>query len=172
MDRVNQAIVEHLQHDARMSISDLARAVDRAESTVRERVANLQRKGVILGYRAVVDKTKLGYGVEAALRGEVDLSRVGEISKRLEEVPEVTYAYLTTGAKPVHVGVVAMNLDHLEHLLEGRIAPLGIQGLEMELIVQNLIGRRPVHVPAGADGASPASGNGERTHAVTAAATS
>lgn len=148
LDQTNLYLLELLQKDARTSIIDLSRAVNRAESTVRERITALEREGILKGYRARVDAEKLGFHAQALLRADCDLRHVPDLAKRLEAIPHVTGAMLTTGSKPLVVTVMAENLPRLEQMLEKRIAPLGLERIEAALVVHTLVESRPVALQA------------------------
>ena len=54
MDAMDAKIVQLLQKDARMSTSDIGERVGLSASAISRRVAQMERAGHILGYRAVV----------------------------------------------------------------------------------------------------------------------
>lgn len=145
LDRTNLRMLELLQQDGRMSITDLAATVNRAESTVRERLVSLERHGIIRGFHADVDMRRIGYTTHAFLQADCKLGSVSELAKRLESVPNITRATLTTGPKPLVMEVWAQNLTQLEQILEKRIAPLELERIESRLVVQQLVeGRSPL----------------------------
>ncbi len=55
IDKTDQIIIDHLERDARISISDLAEIVGLSRPAVSERIEKLQKQGVIKGYSAVID---------------------------------------------------------------------------------------------------------------------
>lgn len=65
MDRINQQILQELTRDGRISNLDLAERVGLSPSACLRRVQELERRGVIAGYRAVLDRTQLGVGFVA-----------------------------------------------------------------------------------------------------------
>ncbi|HEV8359193.1 MAG TPA: Lrp/AsnC family transcriptional regulator [Candidatus Thermoplasmatota archaeon] len=148
LDSINLRLLDLLQKDARTSIIDLARAVDRAESTVRERIGAMERDGVLHGYRALVDPERLGFRARAIVRANCDLRRVPDIAKRLAAIPQVTSVELASGAKPLVIEVVAEHLTKLEHVLEDRIAPLELEGVETSVVLRTLVAPRPVALHA------------------------
>lgn len=147
LDRVNLTLLELLQKDGRMSYSDIARAIKRAESTVRERVAHLENTGAIRGYRAVVDPTRLGLNVRALLRADCNLGGVADLTRRLLAIPQVQSARLTTGPKPLVVDVIAEDLTQLAKILETRLAPLGLSSIEISVVVDTLVEPRATAIP-------------------------
>lgn len=62
LDRINERILQTLQEDGRISNADLANRVGLSPSACLRRVQELERSGIITGYKAVVDRSKLGIG--------------------------------------------------------------------------------------------------------------
>ncbi len=63
IDQINQDILRELVRDGRMSNTDLAQLVGLSASACLRRVQELERKGIIKGYRAVLDPASLGSGL-------------------------------------------------------------------------------------------------------------
>ena len=78
LDRTNLQIIEALEANARLSVCELARELGRGETTIRDRLASLERAGVLRGFRAIVDPASVGYRVHAILRARC----VGRDSQR------------------------------------------------------------------------------------------
>ncbi len=60
IDPINAHILQELETDGRVSNTDLAARVGLSPSACLRRVQELERQGVITGYRAVIDRKKLG----------------------------------------------------------------------------------------------------------------
>lgn len=65
MDRMNKRILRELQADGRISNAELADRVGLSASACLRRVQELERNGVITGYRAVINPEALGVGFTA-----------------------------------------------------------------------------------------------------------
>ena len=65
MDSINQRILRELSRNARISNIELADRVGLSPSACLRRVQELEREGIITGYRAVVNKARLGIGFTA-----------------------------------------------------------------------------------------------------------
>ena len=143
MDGTNARILEILQRDARTSVSDISRQIHRAESTTRERMALLEKRGIVTGYRALVDSKQLGYTVHAVVRADCDMGRLPELGRQLRTIPNVTSAQMTTGEKPIRIEVFAADMNELEQVIAKRISPLNLRDLEVGLVVQELVPSRP-----------------------------
>ena len=59
-DAVDQRIIAEVSHDGRVTLADLSAAVGLSVSAVQERLKRLEARGVIVGYRAVVDPEQVG----------------------------------------------------------------------------------------------------------------
>ena len=62
IDAINQKILRELQRDGRISNTDLAEKVGLSPSACLRRVQELERNGVIQGYRAVLNRKSMGAG--------------------------------------------------------------------------------------------------------------
>jgi Lrp/AsnC family transcriptional regulator, leucine-responsive regulatory protein len=65
LDRFDDAIVRELSHEGRLTNVELAGRVGLSASACLRRVQDLERRGVITGYRAVFDRNQLGIGFVA-----------------------------------------------------------------------------------------------------------
>ncbi len=68
LDQTAWRLLRELQADARLSFSELARRVGMSTPAVAERVRRLEETGAIVGYRARVDRARLGRPLGAFLR--------------------------------------------------------------------------------------------------------
>ncbi len=65
MDQISQNILQTLSRDGRISNLELAERVGLSPSACLRRVQELERSGVVSGYRAVLDRNKMGVGFVA-----------------------------------------------------------------------------------------------------------
>ncbi len=72
IDEIDRKLIELLQADAKLSNAELAKAVGLTPSPTFERVKKLEQRGVITGYGARVDPTKLGKSLLAFVRLSLD----------------------------------------------------------------------------------------------------
>ncbi len=145
LDNVNRQILGMLQTDARISTADIAREVNRAESTVRERMIGMERTGLIRGYSAILDPGILGYEAHALVRATCNLSKIQEVVNQLKEIPQVTGSVLTTGKSPLVFEIVAENISELDKIIEKHLGSQDYIDLEPVVVLRDLIDRR--HVP-------------------------
>lgn len=100
IDRINEQILQELSRDARQSNIALAERVGLSPSACLRRVQELERSGVIVGYRAVLDRTKLGTGFVAYIGvGLNDHSKASQeaFERAMTRAPDVRECHNITG---------------------------------------------------------------------------
>ncbi|MGW3957482.1 Lrp/AsnC family transcriptional regulator [Streptomyces sp. NPDC004752] len=123
-DDTDWAIIEQLQQEARISLSELGRRVSLSPSATTERVRNLESLGVITGYHATVDLAKVGYPVLAVVRLKYPGNRHQPLRRLLAERREILECLRTTGDDCYTLKVAATAMEHLETLVD-ELAGLG-----------------------------------------------
>jgi Lrp/AsnC family transcriptional regulator, leucine-responsive regulatory protein len=114
LDRYDVAILGELQRDARLSNAELAVRIGLSAAPTWRRVKWLEQQGFITGYRADLDRRRIGLGVFAFVR--VDAERnTGSATRALEDairrLPEVTACHYISGAGTFALQVMATDLD-------------------------------------------------------------
>ncbi|WP_327281489.1 MULTISPECIES: Lrp/AsnC family transcriptional regulator [unclassified Streptomyces] len=118
LDDIDWAIIDQLQQEARISLSELGRRVSLSSSATTERVRNLEAMGVISGYHAVVDLSKVGYPVLALVRLKYPGNRHQPLRRLLAERREILECLRTTGEDCYTLKVAATSMEHLEALMD------------------------------------------------------
>ncbi|HRA01265.1 MAG TPA: Lrp/AsnC family transcriptional regulator, partial [Thermoflexales bacterium] len=97
IDAIDSRILQEMQADARISMSELGRRIHLSQPAVKERVRRLMDLGVIRGFHADLDMTRLGYAIRAVVR----VTATGNEDRRwleiLDEIDEVVECYSVTG---------------------------------------------------------------------------
>jgi DNA-binding Lrp family transcriptional regulator len=119
LDRYDLAILAELQADARLSNAELAARIGLSAAPTWRRVKWLEERGYITGYRAELDRRKLGLGVLAFVR--LDCERNNSESTRALEAairarPEVLACHYISGTGTFELHVVATDLDAFSRL--------------------------------------------------------
>jgi len=118
LDLIDWVIIEQLQREARVSLSELGRRVKLSPSAVTERVRNLESLGVITGYHAMVDLAKVGYPVLAVVRLKYPGNHHQPLRRLLAERREILECLRTTGDDCYTLKVAAASMEHLETLVD------------------------------------------------------
>ena len=120
LDHVDRRMLEILQSEGRISNAALADRLHLSPSPYLRRLRSLEGEGVITGYRALLDRAKLGLGltvfVELKVDGHSDRSAAA-ISERLTAAPEVVSAHIVSGSADFLLEVVVADLAAYERLM-------------------------------------------------------
>lgn len=118
VDRVDRRILAALQREGRATLTSVAERVGLSVSAVQARVRKLEDRGVIAGYRAVVDYAAVGLPIAAFVDVTLlDYARELEMPKALARIEGVVSCYSVTGAPNYRLGVRAASPEALERLL-------------------------------------------------------
>lgn len=101
MDKINRRILRILESEGRISNTDLSTRVGLSPSACLRRVQELERTGVIRGYRAVLDPEQLGIGFVAFVAvGLNDHSKPAQdaFEMAISAAPEVRECHNVTGS--------------------------------------------------------------------------
>lgn len=101
MDRFDERILRELKGRGRLSNVELAERIGLSPSATLRRVQELERTGVIQGYRAVLDSAKLGIGFVAYVTiGLSNHSKASQLAfeQRVERAEQVIECHNITGA--------------------------------------------------------------------------
>ena len=125
-DALDRQILELLQTDGRIKLSELGRRVRLSPAAVTERVRRLEAAGVISGYGAQVTPARLGYGIQAFIRVSPHGGYTLKHPRPLElmERPEITEVHHVVGEDCWILKVAVRDTLHLEEVLEA-VSALG-----------------------------------------------
>lgn len=119
LDGTGWQLLQELQQNARLSYSELGQRVGLSAPAVADRIHKMEETGLITGYRAEVDMSKLGLPVMALIRlGSVAGQSCNIVAQRVSDIPEVLECYRVTGSDSVVVKVVATSVAHLEQIID------------------------------------------------------
>lgn len=107
-------ILSELQDDGRLTNQALAERVGLSTSPCWRRVHGLEESGVISGYRAELDRQKLGLGVLAFVRVKIDShseAEAEEFSRSVARLREVVACWSIAGDADFLLQVVSPDLD-------------------------------------------------------------
>lgn len=123
-DRVDRAILAHLQRFGRTPNVELAEAVGLSPSACLRRTKALEDAGLIAGYRCELDEEKLGLGLRVfvALRVEHHSRQNSEqVEQALTAIPSVVACHVVSGDADFMVEVLVPDLRAYERVLLDRI---------------------------------------------------
>jgi Lrp/AsnC family transcriptional regulator, leucine-responsive regulatory protein len=131
LDDTGWALLVALQENARGSFADLGRQVGLTPPAVADRIRRMEAAGIITGYHAAVNPTKLGLGLTAIIRFQATNGPLERILAELKACPEIISCQSVTGGDCMTLTTVVTSVDHLQEL----IAKLAIYGSSNTSIV-------------------------------------
>ena len=118
IDPIDYNILDLLQHNARMTQSEIAASVGMSQPAVAERLRKLEQDGVIIGYAARVDSRKLGKDITAFIGVSIEHPKYNkEFSRRMIQHKDVLECHRVTGADSYLLKVVTENTESLDRLI-------------------------------------------------------
>jgi Lrp/AsnC family transcriptional regulator, leucine-responsive regulatory protein len=122
LDEIGMQILHELQENARTSLSEIGRRVGLTPPAVAERVRRMEDAGIITGYHAQVNPTKLGLSITAYIRIAASENNSPALRKRIVDIPQIIECHLITGADDLLVKASCRSVDELEALISELMA--------------------------------------------------
>lgn len=148
MDAIDRHILAVLQQDGRLTLTELAGRVGLSVSPCHRRLRELERSGVIRGYRAVVDAEALGMGFEVlafvTMRQE-DRDTLLGFEEGLVAIPEVRHAERLFGDPDYLLRILTTDLAAYQRLEDDHLTALpGVQRITSTLVMKRIVQDRPI----------------------------
>ncbi|MFC2174892.1 Lrp/AsnC family transcriptional regulator [archaeon] len=118
VDKTDLAILRALMKNARASYREVASQIGVAVGTVQHRMQKLEKKGILKGFRPVIDYSKLGYEVAAIISLETPRGLNEELEEKLAKNPHVNSIYHTAGDVDIFIRVKFKHTDELHQFLQ------------------------------------------------------
>jgi DNA-binding Lrp family transcriptional regulator len=141
-------LLAELARDGRAAVADLAAATHWHESTVRRRIDELHRAG-LLYFDLDIDDALLGVSVNVMLWLKIEPACLDAAGRAVAAHPEIPFAAATTGPTNLAVSAVFRDTRQLYGYLTTRLADLpGLQSVESAPIIGTVkrVGRPPAAV--------------------------
>jgi len=146
-DSVDVAILRALQANGRIANKTLAAEVGIAPSTCLDRTTRLRRVGAVTGFRATVDVTVLGRGIQALLAIQFQAHvrpLVDPFVEWVRSLPETLALHHVTGGDDFIVHVAATSTSDLQRLVLDFTARREVGRVQTHLIFQSWAGNPTV----------------------------
>ncbi len=127
LDDTDRKLLNLLRADARESVSGLARKLDLARSTVQERIARLERAGVIAGYTIRSGEDFAERQIAAHVMISVDPKVAAGVTADLKKMPEVRSLAAISGTFDMMAEVAAETTAKIDTVLDGIGRLKGVQ---------------------------------------------
>ena len=142
LDEKDRVLLQHLQEDARITNTELARRVDLSPPGLQKRIRKLEESGVIDSYVTLVDREAVGFDMMCFV--QITLQRhepqaIKDFKEIVQTLAEVMECHHVTGEYDYLLKVVVRNRRHLEHFLVEKLTPLpGMDKLRTSLVLREI----------------------------------
>jgi Lrp/AsnC family leucine-responsive transcriptional regulator len=129
LDAIDGRILAALQADARLSNLELADRVGLSASPCLRRVRRLERDGYIEGYRAMLQRERIGLGLTVFLGVKIDghaNERASAFEQAVVAMPDVIACHMVSGESDYLLEVVVADLAHYQRFLVGQLLNMPI----------------------------------------------
>jgi DNA-binding Lrp family transcriptional regulator len=147
MDRTDQKILAELQADGRLTVTELAQRAGLTVAPCHRRLRELERTGVIRGYRAIINPAAIGLGFEVLVQVTMDredAATIAEFERGLAAIPQVRHAERLFGDPDYLIRVATAGLEAYQALRDEKLAALpGVQRLTSTIVMKRVVDDRP-----------------------------
>lgn len=156
LDALDIKILALLQENSGLTNIELAERIGLSASPSLRRVKSLEERGLIAGYRAIVERNSVGLGVRAFV--EVRLERqhdqaTEKFLERVKRVPEIVSCYLMTGGLDFLLEIMATDLDSYGKFATSTLTSLpGVKEIRSSFVLKEISNGRGLplgHLKAG-----------------------
>jgi len=138
LDETDRKILRALQEDARASFKNIGKSIGVSEATVFVRVKKLQERGVLRGFKAIVDPQSVGKTLTAIMLIRAQpRSLVGMLDalRRMEEISEI---YDVTGQYYSILKIRTNSTEHLSKIIDQIGLIDGVAGTETIIVLRTV----------------------------------
>jgi Lrp/AsnC family transcriptional regulator, leucine-responsive regulatory protein len=127
LDPFDAAILRELAADGRMSVTALAAKVGLTKTPVQARVRRLEQAGIIAGYRAVLNRVRMGLAHVAFVEVKLSDTREGALrafNRAVQSVPEIEECHMMASSFDYLLKVRTGDIQDYRRVLGERISSL------------------------------------------------
>ena len=145
LDRIDHAILNHLQRDGRATSAELGEVAGLSASPAHRRQKLLEEAGLIRGYVALLDQDRVGLPVSVFVSVRLAMQTEDHLQafeQAVSAMPEVMECYVMSGANDYLLRVVAADLGGFEEFLRTRLTRVpGIRSMESAFALKRVVYR-------------------------------
>ncbi|MCC7266032.1 MAG: Lrp/AsnC family transcriptional regulator [Caulobacteraceae bacterium] len=142
LDAVDAKILDLIQHDAGLSVAEIAERVGLSSSPCWRRIKRLEDSGVIQRRVTILDRDRLGLSFEVYCTVKLALpskENLESFEGAITRLPEVVQCATVTGAADYELRVVTRDMHTFDQFLRDRILSLGlVSNIESRIVVRSV----------------------------------
>ena len=138
IDKIDKKILEILQRNAKITNAQLSKEIGLSPAPTLERVRKLESKGIISGYNAKLDMSKIGLGVSTfvmvTLKGHNKKNLVSFLDK-IKDVDNVIECHHITGSADFILKVVSQNIESYQELMLETVSEIEVTDSLQSMVI-------------------------------------
>ena len=138
IDKIDKKILEILQRNAKITNAQLSKEIGLSPAPTLERVSKLESKGIISGYNAKLDVSKIGLGVSTfvmvTLKGHNKKNLVLFLDK-IKDVNNVIECHHITGSADFILKVVSENIESYQELMLETVSEIEVTDSLQSMVI-------------------------------------
>ncbi|MDE1155928.1 MAG: Lrp/AsnC family transcriptional regulator [Acidobacteriaceae bacterium] len=143
-EEIDREILRVLQQNGRASNAAVGKAVGLSASAVSRRIAAMERRKIIKGYRAIVSDNKVGIGLFAFVRVRIDrqtANAMQSFEQKARRLAAISFCYLMAGDFDYLLLVKVADMAEYERLHQQELSRLpGVQRIESSFALREVLG--------------------------------
>ncbi len=157
LDRIDRHILEILQRDASINLSDLADQVGLSQTPCGRRIKQLEARGLIAKQIVLLDPVKIGLPMSVMVQMSLEKQtkdRLRIFEDAIADIPEVMECYLITGSQSDYIlKLVTRDLEHYQQILLDKLTAIdGVSSIITNFVIRQPISKTAYHLDHIADG--------------------
>ena len=143
LDAVDAKILDLIQHDAGLSVAEIAERVGLSSSPCWRRIKRLEDAGVIQRRVTILDRDKLGLGFEVYCTVKLSLPTKDNLDslrdRHRPSWPEVVQCATVTGAADYELRIVTRDMHAFDDFLRDKLLSLGlVSNIESRIVIRSV----------------------------------
>ena len=138
LDKIDKKILIILQRNAKITNSKLSKEIGLSPAATLERVRKLESNGIISGYHAKLDKSKLGLGVSTFVMVSLKVHNKKNLLSFLDKIKDlenIVECHHITGSADFILKVVAENIESYQDLMLEKINEIEVADSFQSLVI-------------------------------------
>jgi DNA-binding Lrp family transcriptional regulator len=135
LDDTDRELISLLRDNARLPVATLAKKLRVARGTVQNRLARLEREGVVVGYTVRLKPQVEGHHIRALMTVSVEGNRADDVLRALRGDPAVVSLHTTNGRWDIVAELRADSLEAFDRVLSGIRLIDGIAQTETSILL-------------------------------------
>ena len=142
LDAVDAKILDLIQHDAGLSVAEIAERVGLSSSPCWRRIKRLEDSGVIQRRVTILDRDRLGLSFEVYCTVKLALpskENLESFKNAITRLPDLVQCATVTGAADYELRVVTRDMHTFDQFLRDRILSLGlVSNIESRIVIRSV----------------------------------